>query len=58
MTHKRVTTHEFFIYHLGVRNKLLTYEEASEQDVVDYIHRGMSISRMDLYGLVYHRTRG
>ena len=39
-TNKRLTAREFFIYHLAVRDKPLTYEEASQKDVVDYIHRG------------------
>ena len=39
-TNKRLTAWEFFIYHLAVRDKPLSYEEASQKDVVDYIHRG------------------
>ena len=39
-TNKRLTAREFFIYHLAIRDKPLTYEEASKKDVVDYIHRG------------------
>ena len=39
-TSKRLTAREFFIYHLAVRDKYLTYEEASQRDFVDYIHRG------------------
>ena len=39
-TNKRVTAREFFIYHLAIRDKPLTYQEASQKDIVDYIHRG------------------
>ena len=39
-TNKRVTAQECFIYHLAIRDKLLTYQEASQKDIVDYIHRG------------------
>ena len=31
---------EFLTYHLAIRDKLLTYQEASQKYIVDYIHRG------------------
>ena len=34
-TNKRVTAREFFIYHLEIRDKPLTYKEASQKDIKD-----------------------
>ena len=58
-TNKRLTAREFFIYRLAIRDKPLTYVEASQKDVVDNIHGvdGCSKNGSAWHGLL-QKTRG
>ena len=38
MTGKRVTTREFAVYHMAIRDQILTYEEAAQRTNCDYIY--------------------
>ena len=38
-TGKRITTREFAVYHMALRDEALTYEQALIQGAVDFIHR-------------------
>ena len=38
-TGKRITRREFAVYHMALRDKVLTFEEALQRDAVDFIHR-------------------
>ena len=38
MTGKRVTTREFAVYHMAIRDQILTYEEAAQRVNCDYIY--------------------